>query len=237
MINFFLTIVLRLTEAFPADLPQLSGIKAIHLGWDPLNPKQAGDDLYRERYTLASFGPEVMERMIIRCAELHIEHIGKNGDPFEFGSSRPLDFGHWSAHKIEELTGGAVRHGEAVAMGIALDALYSHHSGLLSQMELRKIMTILEDIGFELYHWAVGWIDIDKALREFQEHLGGKLTIILLNGIGQKTEVNKVGAGSYRTCIDILASRRSKNRCFIEVKDEKRKEPNVGQRNIGQHLP
>ncbi len=169
------------------------------------------DELYRERHKLASFDPLVMERMIIRCAELHVEHIGKNGDPFEFGSSRPLDFGHWSAHKIEELTGGEVRHGEAVAMGIALDALYSHLSGLLSEMELQKIMTTLEDIGFELYHWAIGWIDIDKALREFQEHLGGELTIILLNGLGQKTEVHKIDAGLYRKCIELLAGRRTKN--------------------------
>jgi 3-dehydroquinate synthase len=165
------------------------------------------DELYRERKALASFHPETLEKMIIRCAELHIEHIGRSGDPFEFGSSRPLDFGHWSAHKIEELTGGEVRHGEAVAMGIALDSLYSHLVGLLSELELRKIFITLEDIGFELYHWAMSWMDIDKALREFQEHLGGELTIILLNGIGSKTEVHEIDTGFFRKGIDMLAQR------------------------------
>lgn len=190
------------------------------------------DFLYKERHRLAQFVPEVMERMIIRCAELHIEHIGMNGDPFEFGSSRPLDFGHWSAHKIEELSDGNVKHGEAVAMGIALDALYSFHLGLINEMELHKIVTILEDIGFELYHWVLGWMDIQKAMREFQEHIGGELTLILLNGIGSKVEVHEVDTKLYQNCIHILASRR------VEMggRDEWRKEPDVSKRIIGNLL-
>src|SRR5262249_12696066 len=43
---------------------------------------------------LRDFDPEVMQRLIYRCAELHINHIATSGDPFEMGSARPLDFGH-----------------------------------------------------------------------------------------------------------------------------------------------
>jgi 3-dehydroquinate synthase len=186
------------------------------------------DFLYRERHKLAHFVPEMMEKMIIRCAELHIEHIRTSGDPFEFGSSRPLDFGHWSAHKIEELTNGNVKHGEAVAMGIALDALYSFHLGFINEIDLHKIMTILEDIGFELYHWTLGWMDIEKAMREFQEHIGGELTIILLKGIGDKVEVLDINKELYRKCIDTLALRRQEK----GSQDERRKEPNVGKRDV-----
>ena len=190
------------------------------------------DFLYKERYRLAHFIPEVMERMIIRCAELHIEHIGMNGDPFEFGSSRPLDFGHWSAHKIEELTDGNVKHGEAVAMGIALDALYSFHLGLINEIEWHKIVTVLEDIGFKLYHWALSWMDIQKAMREFQEHIGGELTVILLNGIGSKIEVHEVDTKLYKDCINTLASRKVEK----GNRDERRKELDVGKRSIGNLL-
>jgi len=191
------------------------------------------DFLYRERHRLALFVPEMMEKMIIRCAELHIEHIRTSGDPFEFGSSRPLDFGHWSAHKIEELTDGNVKHGEAVAIGIALDALYSFHLGLINEMELHKIITILEDIGFELYHWTLGWMDIEKAIREFQEHIGGELTIILLKGIGDKVEVHDIDKELYRKCIDTLALRRLEK----GIQDERRKEPDVGKRSVRSLLP
>jgi len=191
------------------------------------------DFLYKERHKLALFVSEAMEEMIIRCAELHTEHIKTSGDPFEFGSSRPLDFGHWSAHKIEELTDGNVKHGEAVAIGIALDALYSFHLGLINEMELHKIITILEDIGCDLYHWALSWMDIQKAMREFQEHIGGKLTIILLDGIGNKTEVHEVDVELYRKCIDILASRKIGK----DTQDERRKEPDVGKRSVRSLLP
>ena len=170
------------------------------------------DYLYKIRNKLASFEADAMEKIIIRCAELHMEHIGASGDPFEYGSARPLDFGHWSAHKIEELTGGDVKHGEAVAIGIALDSLYSYRIGNISEIALNQIFVTLEDIGFDLYHWALGWLDIGRALREFQEHLGGELTITLLDGIGSKVEVHEIDTALLKSCVDTLASRKKGRR-------------------------
>jgi 3-dehydroquinate synthase len=93
-------------------------------------------------------------------------------------------------------------------VGIALDSLYSCHSGLIGEIELRRILTTLEGIGFAVYHPALSWIDVGRALREFQEHLGGKLTIPLLEGIGEKVERHDIDAERYRRCIGILARRR-----------------------------
>jgi 3-dehydroquinate synthase len=66
--------------------------------------------------------------MIRRCAELHMRQIAHGGIHFEMGSARPLDYGHWSAHKLEALTAHELRHGEAVAIGLALDSRYSVQS-------------------------------------------------------------------------------------------------------------
>ena len=164
------------------------------------------DRLYGERHKLASFEPVALERMIIRCAELHLEHIAGYGDPFESGSSRPLDFGHWNAHKLEELTHHELRHGEAVAIGIALDSLYSRRSGILGDLDLHRILTLLNDLGFSLYHPALSWLDVEQSLREFQEHLGGELSIPLLTGIGSKIEVNSIDAALMKGCIAELAT-------------------------------
>lgn len=165
------------------------------------------DFLYSVRAELACFCSSAMEKMIVRCAELHLEHIAVAGDPFECGSSRPLDFGHWNAHKLEELTGSELRHGEAVAIGIALDSLYSRHKGLLGDLDLHRILTILEDIGFILYHPALSWLDVDRALSEFQEHLGGELSIPLIEGIGRKIEVHEIDVQVMKRCIGMLAER------------------------------
>jgi len=175
------------------------------------------DVLYSDRSALACFEPHAMEKMIVRCAELHLQHIAGGGDPFECGSSRPLDFGHWNAHKLEELTNGEVRHGEAVAIGIALDTLYSRQSGLLSELDQHRILTLLEDLGFTLYHPALSWLDIDKALREFQEHLGGELSIPLLAGIGKKFEAHEINALRMKQCISRLAERTAHSRMNAEV--------------------
>jgi 3-dehydroquinate synthase len=136
-----------------------------------------------------------MNYLIWKCAQLHMDHIA-GADPFESGSSRPLDFGHWSAHKLEYLSNFEVRHGEAVAMGIALDTVYSDLSGRISSQESNRIIQTLQNLGFEVSH---SLLQVDKenspilaGLEEFREHLGGQLTIMLLNGIGEGEEVHEI---------------------------------------------
>ncbi len=163
--------------------------------------------LYLDRKELADFAKKPMEKMIFRCAELHLEHIASHGDPFEFDSSRPLDFGHWAAHKLEEMTKGDISHGEAVAVGIALDSLYSWQCGLLSHDNLEKILTILEDLGLKLFHPVINHLDVQLALSEFREHLGGELTITMLTGLGHVNELHEIDSNIMHHCIRLLTAR------------------------------
>lgn len=139
--------------------------------------------------------PEVLARVVQRSAELHLAHICGNGDPFELGSARPLDFGHWAAHKLESMTAHSVRHGEAVAIGMALDILYAVRMGFLARAEGHRILNLLESIGFHLWDETLlhaeadGSLTLIAGLREFREHLGGELHITMLRGIGRSFEV------------------------------------------------
>ena len=136
--------------------------------------------------------------IIKRSAELHLRHIteGKPGsapDPFESTSARPLDFGHWAAHKLESMTYFEIRHGEAVAIGIALDVIYSNLIGMLDDQTTGEILDCLSALGFELYDEAMRSTDsLFEGLREFREHLGGELTITLLEGIGKPVDVHEI---------------------------------------------
>lgn len=136
-----------------------------------------------------------MKYLIKRCAELHLNHIASR-DPFEKGSSRPLDFGHWSAHKLEQLTNFGVLHGEAVAMGIALDTVYSNLSGRLADDDTHRAIHLIKKMGFEITHPLLEVNSDDSpilvGLQEFREHLGGQLTIMLLNHIGEGVEVHEI---------------------------------------------
>jgi 3-dehydroquinate synthase len=156
--------------------------------------------LERHARALISRDGKAMEYLIRRCAELHLDHIATTDDPFELGSSRPLDFGHWAAHKLELLTSFRLRHGEAVAIGIALDSTYAKLIGLLPESDWRRIIKLLADLGFMLrvpkrFQRLSGRNDpntLDHGLIEFREHLGGELTIMMLQGIGAGVEVHDI---------------------------------------------
>jgi len=148
---------------------------------------------------LAAREPAPVAELVRRSAQLHLDHIATSGDPFETGSARPLDFGHWAAHKLESLTRNRLRHGEAVAIGIALDTAYSAHAGLLPQAAVESVLTLLEGLGFALWDEALepdgSWDTrppVLDGLAEFREHLGGELTITLLAGIGRGVDVHEI---------------------------------------------
>jgi 3-dehydroquinate synthase len=145
-----------------------------------------------------------VETVIYRCAELHLQHISGN-DPFELGRSRPLDFGHWAAHKLEQLTEHRLRHGEAVAIGIALDSTYSHLIGMLPEASWRRIIGLLLNLGFDLDFSAIAIEHLTVGLDEFREHLGGELTIMLLRAIGVGEEVHAMDGQMLEQSAALLA--------------------------------
>ncbi|XSG82127.1 MAG: 3-dehydroquinate synthase [Methyloligella sp. ZOD6] len=147
---------------------------------------------------LAIFSSKPLDRLIRHCAVLHMRQIAHGGDPFERGSVRPLDFGHWSAHKLEALSDYDLRHGEAVAIGIALDTRYSVLAGHLPEGSDVRVRNLLERLGFELWHPACdirnaqGELKLLDGLEEFRAHLGGELTVTLLEEIGTGVEVHRM---------------------------------------------
>jgi 3-dehydroquinate synthase len=141
-----------------------------------------------------------------------MRQISNGGDPFERGSARPLDFGHWAAHKLEQTTDHRLGHGEAVGIGIALDTTYSHLAGFLPEAAWRRILDLLMALGVQIYapeldeHFDAPQHDrcLLGGLSEFQEHLGGRLTIMLLNGIGEPFDVHEIDASLVARSIAIL---------------------------------
>ena len=162
---------------------------------------------------LAVLEQKVLERVVQRSAELHVEHIAGGGDPFEMGSARPLDFGHWAAHKLEQVSNFRVAHGEAVAIGMAVDLLYSAKQGILSIEIADRIIALIEKIGFATYapelleQSSNGDLVILAGLEEFREHLGGDLTVTLVPEIGTKMEVHEMDRRVIVEAVETLRDR------------------------------
>ncbi|MBU6300666.1 MAG: 3-dehydroquinate synthase [Verrucomicrobia bacterium] len=162
--------------------------------------------------SLAQLEEQALETVIRRSAELHMNHIALGGDPFELGSARPLDFGHWSAHKLEQISGFRLGHGEAVAIGMAVDLIYAHRLGLLSAEDEQRALSLIRAVGFDLHAPELtirqnGELVIVRGLEEFREHLGGELTITLVTGIGRAVEVHEMDTTVLSQVLDELTVR------------------------------
>ena len=126
-------------------------------------------------------------------AELHRAHITRGGDPFEALEARPLDYGHWSAHRMEGMTNFALRHGEAVGMGVAIDTVYSSLVHGLPAADAGRVLRSLRDLGLPLDHPALRETEaLFAGLEEFRQHLGGRLTLTMLRGVGDPLEVHEI---------------------------------------------
>ncbi len=162
---------------------------------------------------LAALDPETLETCVEKSALLHARHIATGGDPFETGSSRPLDFGHWAAHKLEAMTSYQLSHAPAVGVGLALDTLYSARAGFLKRSLADQVLRVLEGLQLGIYHPALDWLDpagkrrVLDGLDEFREHLGGRLTVLLLADLGRGIDVHELDAGLLGECIDELKMR------------------------------
>jgi 3-dehydroquinate synthase len=163
--------------------------------------------------SLRALEQDDLETCVEKSGLLHARHIASSGDPFEMGSSRPLDFGHWAAHKLEALTGHLLPHASAVTVGVALDTLYSARAGHLAFAHAERVLTVLEGLGLSIYHPALDWLDdadrrrVLDGLDEFREHLGGELTILLLAEPGRGVEAHEIDESLLGECISELRTR------------------------------
>ncbi len=163
--------------------------------------KDASFFRYLQTHTLLTVqrNKATIQNIIYTCARLHLEHISQGGDPFEKGSSRPLDFGHWSAHKLEQLSNYTISHGQAVAIGISLDCTYAFLKGYMSEQILKSILNVFLNLHLAIFSSFLLKTIINgedpavfNGLEEFREHLGGQLTILLIQKPGESFEVHQI---------------------------------------------
>jgi 3-dehydroquinate synthase len=156
------------------------------------------DWLISKTAELAERDTSAMLQLIRRSAALHLNHIANSGDPFETGNARPLDFGHWAAHKLESMTNGALRHGEAVGIGMLIDTRYAVEQGLLDGCIFDTLRTAFERLRLPTFHEALletnssGELVVLDGIEDFREHLGGGLHVTLPNGLGRKIEMTSL---------------------------------------------
>ena len=108
-------------------------------------------------------------------------------DPFESGLRKILNFGHTVGHAVESeflKTENPLLHGEAVAIGMLVEAILSFENELISKDELDEIFVHLirifdkKEIPEELIPNLLHWMKFDK------KNQNGQISFSLLDGIG-----------------------------------------------------
>ncbi|MEM9827878.1 MAG: 3-dehydroquinate synthase, partial [Planctomycetota bacterium] len=170
-----------------------------------LKSKDDFDFLCQQAAAIRDRDPEISFDAIERSCVWHLRHITEGGDPFETLEARPLDFGHWSAHRLEAMTKYQIRHGEAVGIGVVLDSLYSSMKHGLEPESAIRVARCMQDLGLPLWDAALERVDdLVSGLEEFRQHLGGRLTVTMLEGIGRPINVHEVDLKVMRNALDQL---------------------------------
>lgn len=168
--------------------------------------------LCRHAAALKARDQAVMERVVRKTAELHLRHIATSGDPFEFGSARPLDFGHWAAHRLELLSNFTLGHGLAVSIGMAIDTTYAMLQRLITPEEREAVIQGLKACDLPVWSPLLerldgsGELDVFEGLEQFREHLGGKLCVTLPAPLGKGCEVHRMNRTILKRAIAMLRS-------------------------------
>ncbi len=161
--------------------------------------------LHSNAAAIAARSWEASAAAIRQSVLLHLWHITRGGDPFELREARPLDFGHWSAHKLETLANFDIRHGEAVAVGVAVDVAYSHLTQGLSYRSAQQTLATLNDLRLPLWDSRLDAEAIFDGLEEFRQHLGGQLTITLIKDVGCPVDVHKIDRTAMREAMKMVS--------------------------------
>lgn len=127
-------------------------------------------------------------------------------DEREAGPRMALNLGHTAAHAVETVTGfGPVRHGEAVAYGLAVVSRLSARLGLWPEAEADRVAALLQRLGLpsrreelaervEVDH-LLAVLSRDKKVRE------GRVRWVLPRKIGEVTITDEVPPALVRECL------------------------------------
>jgi len=128
---------------------------------------------------------DLLMRLVNRFAQLTLRELAV--DPYESDLQRPLDLGHTFSPSIEENDHG-VRHGEAVALDIALSTAIAERRRLLPSPDAHRVFHVLRGLGVTRWPRSVGIDELWEGLEAAVAHRGGTQNLPIVRGIGGPVE-------------------------------------------------
>jgi 3-dehydroquinate synthase len=126
--------------------------------------------------------PEVLENMIVETARIKAEIVAR--DERETGLRGILNYGHTIGHAIEAVSGFKLRHGQAVAIGMAAAAKISTRMGLLEETEVPRLERLIVAAGLPVKMPELDRETVMQAMQHDKKVRDDKIRFVLLKSIG-----------------------------------------------------
>ena len=126
---------------------------------------------------------EDVQKVVKRCCEIKAMIVAK--DERETGLRRTLNYGHTIGHALESL--GRYRkyiHGEAVAIGMAHEAMLAHHLTLCAHDVVTRQCALLKRAGLSVRMPSHSFSKLWEALRHDKKVVQGTVYCVLPTSIG-----------------------------------------------------
>ena len=126
--------------------------------------------------------PELLAEVVVRCVRFKAAVVAE--DAKERGRRRILNFGHTLGHALEAGTGYALRHGEAVSIGMVAAAhLATEHLGA-PKSQAQRLAALLESLGLPTRAPRVPLQRLVAAMEGDKKRVGDEVAWVLLETLG-----------------------------------------------------
>jgi 3-dehydroquinate synthase len=130
--------------------------------------------------------------VIENCIQLKVDIV--DGDLYELGERKILNFGHTFGHAIEGhfLETSPLSHGHAVAIGICAESFVSMNRGLLTKEHYKEIESVLTRVYPFITFTDADVKSIIELMYNDKKNESGKIFSVLLHGIGECSYHNEL---------------------------------------------
>lgn len=195
--NFYPPAVIHIDASFLKTLPEEdihSGIgEMLHYYYYAASP--LFERIIRERTRLLA-NRQLLADYIRESLQIkkHVIEI----DEFDREERNKFNYGHTFGHALESLTNYAIKHGQAVTVGMDIANYLSMRQGILDRESYERAHALLT-VNFPAYEWHR--LDMERYIRflsKDKKNIGNDLVCILPEGFGRLTKRRMAMDESFR---------------------------------------
>lgn len=144
------------------------------------------------------------EELIARSLQVKADVVGE--DFKESFAREVLNYGHTMGHALELHSKYALRHGEAVAIGMIYVAELSFQRGIISAELLQQHRILLSNLGLPTTYAQSAWPELFDLLALDKKSRGNSLRFVTISGIGKTQRLEDLSKEELESAYERLSS-------------------------------